>query len=750
MMFSVPIRKAMVSLLLVPFAVFAAGEYRILVAPGAPPAEQTAAKEMQLLAGRLLGSPVPIVDKAEAPGRYIRIGATGEAAKALGVDFAKFGDNELIIRQVGDDLYLAGGSPRGTLYAVYEYLERFCGVRFLAPGVEHLPPLKTPGELPAADFRFSPRIRNRQVSLRRQSAEELAFAARMRLNATFNRSLPLPPELGGGEYMLGCHTFLRFAPSTKAGLQKNPEFYAMIGGKRVHDGQLCLTNEKLRAHTTEYIRKWLHDNPFATRVSISMNDYNRFCQCPECTKWLKEHDGVISDILLDFVNDIAARLEKEFPKLEVVTLAYLDARKPPRTVKPRHNVGIFYCLIEADGSKPFSHERNQWMCREIDAWRKTGAKIYLWTYVTNDKYFFLPQPNWDATAQNIRDAFRAGTEWYFCEYAFDRPMITDFYWLRFYVMSRLLWDPEKSLDELIGEFCVPYYGPAAPEIIEALKILRRGPAQNPEVYVCNFASSVMRSVGKENFLAAYDAMQRARAKAAADPVFRERVELAAIPFDLSLMHDGFDLRGALPESLKDFDPLTVLDRDVKFMKARGLSRYHVDSICTWEEFRRRVVRLWGKNDGTLPEGMEAVPGTLIWSAAEFHRPLKRGMKFVDDPEAFGGRAARLVADGRRIWRLELENALRGKYRICVLAKIECDGNHKGVALTGSVLESAARWRVWNNKMTAPMPADPGKGYRLFTLGVFAFQGSYDLFISAANDPAIRDVRIDRVILVPVK
>ena len=86
----------------------------------------------------------------------------------------------------------------------------------------------------------------------------------------------------------------------------------------------------------------------------------------------------------------------------------------------------------------------------------------------------------------------------------------------------------------------------------------------------------------------------------------------------------------------------------------------------------------------------------------------------------------------------------------MLAKIGSAANHKGVALTGSVLESAARWRVWNNKMTAPMPADPGKGYRLFTLGVFSFQGSYDLFISAANDPAIRDVRIDRVILVPVK
>jgi len=728
----------------------AAADYLILVSPQASEMEKNAAQEMKKYAGKLLGREIPIVNHAGAKGKYIRIGSTAEAAAVLQVDFAKFGDSELIIKSVDGDLYLAGGKARGSLYAVYEYLERFCNVRFLSPTEEYIPALK---ELPEADYRFAPRIKVRQISQRISGEEDQAFAAKRRLNGILNKPVQLSAKWGGQEQILGCHTFLRFCPPKKEALAANPDFYAMIKGRRVHDGQLCLSNERLRQHTVNYIRKWLKDNPTATRVSVSMNDCNRFCECPECRKFLQKHNGITSDILLDFVNDVAGRLESEFPEIEFLTLAYLTARKPPKTIKARKNVGIMYCTIEADASKPLDHKVNQVILEDLAKWRETGAKIYLYTYVINDKYFFQCQPNWEAFDRDMRRMYANGAEWYFAEYHTDKPVFGNFYDLRFYVMSRLLWNPDKSLDELIEEFCIPYYGPAAKDVIKAVKILRQAPAENPQVYVCNFASSVIRSLGKDNFLAARSAMQQARNTAAkAGKEYAFRVEKAAIPFDLTVMHDGFDLlTGERPETLKDFDVDAVLEKDIAFLKSAGYLQYGPEKISTWDEFKKRAVRLAGKNDGTIPEGIAqaTVPGMKIWSAAEFHRPLRRGMKFVTDQNAYNARAAQLVADGKHIWRIELENALRGKYRIAVLAKIEYQGTPAKYALRASVLESGFRWREWNTGMRAK--SQPGaEGYQLYVLGQYTFHGSYDLFIQPEKDPAIRNLYIDRVILIPVK
>ena len=365
-------------------------EYKIVLDKNATSVEATAAKEFKYFASLLLNKELKIVNKATGPGPFVFIGANQDTAQKLKVDFTKFADDELIIKTLNNNLYLAGGQARGTLYAVYEYLERFCNVRFLTPKVNYIPSLKT---LPKGNFHYLPKIKVRQISMRKNTLEEKLFAARRRLNGSLNHMLPLPKELGGGEHILGCHTFQRFVPANAKGLAKNPEFYAMINGKRVYDAQLCLTNQKLRVHVVNYIKNWLKDNPNATRVSVSMNDYKRFCQCPNCTNYLRSKKAVISDLLLDFVNDVASKLEKDFPKLEVVTLAYLDARKPPKVVKPRKNVGIFYCLIELDASKPLSHKSNIWMKKELAAWKKTGAKIYVWLYSINQKLPFLTQPN---------------------------------------------------------------------------------------------------------------------------------------------------------------------------------------------------------------------------------------------------------------------------------------------------------------------------------------------------------------------
>ena len=743
-------KKLILLCVLLMSAALPAADYKILLAPDANPMEKTAAKEMQLFAGKMLGKELPIVNQADGKSKFIRIGNSADAAKVLNVDFTKLANDEIIIKTVNGDLYLAGGVKRGPLYAVYEYLERFCGVRFLTPYVNHIPALK---ELPAADFRYAPKVKIRVISMRTKKAEDKIFAARRRLNGAYNHMIPLTEEYGTQEYFLGCHTFQKFVPATRKGLEANPEFYAMIKGKRVHNAQLCLSNKKLRLHVIDGLKKWLTERPETTRVSVSMNDYKGFCECPECTKWLNDRDGIISDLLLDFVNEVAAGIEKDFPDVEVVTLAYLDARKPPRVIKPRKNVGILYCFIELDTSKPMTAKCNAWMLKELDDWNKTGVKIYTWLYTYNQKLSFLSQPNLEALNADIRNLAARNSEFVFCEYSYPEHYLTDLLRLRFYVMSALLWNQDKSFDEVIADFCTPYYGAAAPKIIEALKIIRNAPVENQGPMICNFSSSVIRAYGYEKFLAAWKLLQEAReiAAKAGDERIRRNVELAVIPFDMTLLHDCFELRNDPPEALKGFDPVALFDRDVKILKENGITHYFAPKYYTWENFREKVIRLWGHNDGEVPEGIEKVPGTIIWDAEKIcNQNRTRKVSVVDDPEAHGGKAMQVVANGKRLQRLEFDNALRGRYRIYLTMKVGINGKSKDVAMTGNLWESACRWVRRAKPMQVRLPENPGNGYEVYFMGEALFKASYDLQIPQADDPAIKNILIDRVILVPVK
>lgn len=70
-------------------------------------------------------------------------------------------------------------------------------------------------------------------------------------------------------------------------------------------------------------------------------------------------------------------------------------------------------------------------------------------------------------------------------------------------------------------------------------------------------------------------------------------------------------------------------------------------------------------------------------------------------------------------------------------------------MTGNVWESACR-RVRRAKpMNVKLPENPGKGYEVYFMGEAGFKAAYDLQIPVADDPAIKNILIDRVILVPV-
>ena len=84
-------------------------------------------------------------------------------AARQGIDPAALGEEEWIIRTVGQDLVLTGGRPRGTMYAVYEFLERQVGCHWLDRETEIVPSRPTLA-VDALDVRAKPWFWIRHVS----------------------------------------------------------------------------------------------------------------------------------------------------------------------------------------------------------------------------------------------------------------------------------------------------------------------------------------------------------------------------------------------------------------------------------------------------------------------------------------------------------------------------------------------------------------------------------------------------------
>jgi hypothetical protein len=52
-------------------------------------------------------------------------------------------------------------------------------------------------------------------------------------------------------------------------------------------------------------------------ISISHNDNGGWCECAPCKALLEREKGRMSGVMLDFVNEVAAELQKTYPRINV-------------------------------------------------------------------------------------------------------------------------------------------------------------------------------------------------------------------------------------------------------------------------------------------------------------------------------------------------------------------------------------------------------------------------------------------------
>ena len=458
----------------------------IIVADDASPATWHAAETLHDYIGQITGADLTIhlasrgtVGNGQAA--ELCVGKTGRPDEPTTEGLKNDG---YILKTVGNRLFILGENDRAIVHAVYAFLEDVLGCRFFTDTVEHVPcrDYLAIGEVDrtvCSPFEYREVFGNVCYDDDEYASKRGLNGQNYRLDAAHGKSIL---------YQGFVHTFNHFVPVFEF-FDEHPEYFSMVDGKRfdggdhkyVHGGvyvvntQLCLTNPDVKRIVTERLRKEIEEHPEATIFSVSQNDWGAPCTCPECAK-IDAEEGSYAGSLIRFVNAVAEDIAKDHPEVIIDTLAYHYSRQAPLHVKPAPNVAVRICSIECCFSHPLAEcdERRPGNAstmkpttfqEDMRSWAKLCNRMHVWDYTTNFRHYLNPMPNLHVLQKNIQFFLENGVTGLF-EQGEGEDLSGEFNELRYYILSKLMWEPYGDVDRWAREFMAAYYGMGAQPIRE--------------------------------------------------------------------------------------------------------------------------------------------------------------------------------------------------------------------------------------------------------------------------------------------
>ncbi|MFA6292965.1 MAG: DUF4838 domain-containing protein, partial [Victivallales bacterium] len=368
----------------------------IVIAEDATRSAQFAALELQDQIKSITGAALPIRAKAEAGETAVYVGES-EPVKKAGLGNEQFKEQEYAIKFIPNGIILTGldaavrtkvsydpakpdswgnlpdfWEEKGSLNAVYDFLERFCGVRYFSPtefGTSF--PRQASLTVSGEDVRRSPFFRYREVypasaqpdkmdltnvmwkasdpefeewrgtaypALLKQFPDKNQFSRAYR-NLAYRYLLR---SRHGGEKMAANHSLYPYYDyfwnkDSKSFIGAHPEWFAQGWGDGKPE-QMCYTNGAMAEQVAKEADFYFQgknikgDSPRAqtwgkTNFAVVPQDNEFHCRCENCQKLLGSRKDAgrqrdfSSNLMFTFVNRVAEKIMKTNPDKTVSALA---------------------------------------------------------------------------------------------------------------------------------------------------------------------------------------------------------------------------------------------------------------------------------------------------------------------------------------------------------------------------------------------------------------------------------------------
>ena len=428
-------------------------DYAIFVSNGASVSEKYAASELQYWLKEISGITFPIIDDSQSSRKKkIIVGYNPAIIKLLKLNRPDDKDQGFLYGNSGDDIYIVGGKNLGTLYGVYSFLENELSCRWYTKEVS-VAPKRHKWSFTELYDKEKPAFEYRKVYY--YDALDIDWSLRNKNNG---ERLSKKTALGSfpitSNAIWGTHTFKILLPPEQY-FESHPEYFSLRDGKRTN-GQLCLSNPNVLKICKDNLREIIKTKPNYHIYSVTQNDAANPCQCKKCNALVEKYGGE-AGVMIWFVNQIAESIESEFPDKVIATFAYFYSRNAPKNIVPRRNVVVRLCTSGCCISHSLDLcNDNVSFIKDLTRWSKITSNIYIWDYVISFGQYLLPFPNIRSFQRNIqiyRDYHVKGI----MNEGIYNTTGGDFYELRAYLLSKLLWNPDIDVEAVIDDFMKGYY-----------------------------------------------------------------------------------------------------------------------------------------------------------------------------------------------------------------------------------------------------------------------------------------------------
>lgn len=429
--------------------------------------------------------------------KIISMGATVQAKAQSSVTslMAKYelGKDGFVIKSVGDSIYMLGNTAKANLYSVYEFFTRQFGFEAYTTTAYKINKDVKNAKLIDCEIVDIPDFEARTAGTALATGDRL-------------RTIVYVDGFNNADGNTFVHNYYNLVPP-EVYQAEHPKWFYGTG----HTGQLCLEAQgdeeeriALKNAVVEAMKSRLLAQPDVDWIAFSHNDGGRWCTCNACTKdaslYDKGENTAAFASVIRFVNLVAADIkawnESDCPDRDIKIFIYdygkvsyapvkLDENLNPVKDKDgkytpyssdlvlADNVAVYWCGFGAygvmeglvDASSNDSQIEKLERCQAV----MSDPTMYIWTYSTCFQDYFLPVDSVSSRQNRYQTFKKYGAVGVFDQAQYDCSNSSDFGSLKGYVYSKLLWNCQLNVEELIRGFFKGYYGVAGDKMYDMYK-----------------------------------------------------------------------------------------------------------------------------------------------------------------------------------------------------------------------------------------------------------------------------------------
>ena len=483
-------------------------DYTIVIPPDADETLQFAAEELRKYLKEITGARLPVKSAFSAGNPFIRIDV--KSLDVTDMPPSGVGHDAFAIRTEGDDLFIDGINRRSALFGVYHFLE-ILGCRWIAPdffyydGHHETIPRKPELKIPALDVFETARSPYRMANLITDKnyyytgkafpfdtavPQMIDWCAKNKMNVIYLyfdwiENYDFLPELEkrGLLFKMTGHEYWKFLADeigeppdefNKPKTKDHPAWLRYDKSKRSREDSstsenFCTSNEEAQEKLAKNVRAYLEKHPEIDIFGIWANDAGIWCECAEC-----EAQGSPGTRKAIMANVIHEAISEKFPDVKHEFLIYVENMDPPQAELPDDAIAAF-----APIGRCYRHAIDERGCAinlvdyaiPLERWLASpnfNGEFVLYSYYRKMAFDTLPvvMPRlYSKELQWYHAKGLKGLSWY------QAPDDWAQFELTHYSLSKMAWDCQLDVDELVRDYCRTRYGSAGPTMVEFYALL---------------------------------------------------------------------------------------------------------------------------------------------------------------------------------------------------------------------------------------------------------------------------------------